>query len=201
MEATEVPQEQSDQVRRDAPILETPVADSTMSPMALIVTALWAGLVVGFVELGLFVVRVQLTQNGLYRQSPHVLWMIPVANLALFGAAGLLLATLVRPLPKWGGRLSTWLLCILALMTPFLAIPGLRLASSLILAVGLTCWIAPAIRAHPAGFRRLVRRSLPPLGLVLAALVGIAFGRELMATRDGGPVGKAPPGARTSCSS
>lgn len=160
-------------------------------PLALVAAALWAGLVVGLVESALFLARVRFLQHGLYRKSPHVLWMIPAADLAIFGAAGLLLAAVVRPLPRAGGSLARWLLCILALMTPLLAIPGLRMSSCLLLAVGLSCWVAPTVRAHAEGFTRLIRWSLPPLGLALLALVGVALARGRPASSGGGAIGGA----------
>jgi arylsulfatase A-like enzyme len=135
----------------------------------LITAALWTGLVVGLIELGLFVARAHLTQHGAYRRSPHFLWTIPVANLAIFGAAGLL-AALVRRIPRAGERLASWLLCTLALMALLLSIPGLRSLSCLLLAGGLACWFEPAISARSRGFRRLIRVSLPPLGVVLLIL-------------------------------
>ncbi|AGA25964.1 sulfatase [Singulisphaera acidiphila] len=164
-------------------------------PLALVVASLWAGLVVGFVELALFLARVQLSQHGLFRKSPHVLWMIPVADLAIFGVIGLFLTILVRPIPKVGARLSAWLLCTVALTTPLLAVPGLWAICSLLLAAGLACWIAPAIHNRGRGFRRLVRVSLPPLGLALLALVGITIGRDRIVSRGGLTHGTASPGA------
>ncbi|SIO59328.1 Arylsulfatase A [Singulisphaera sp. GP187] len=165
------------------------------NPLALVIAAAWAGLVVGFVELGLFLARVHLTQHGLFRKSPHALWMIPVANLVLFGAVGLFLTILVRPFPKGGGLLAAWLLCTLALTTPLLAVPGLWASCSLMLGAGLACWIAPTIQAHRGRFRRMVRASLPPLGLALVALGAIASGRDGWAARSGSSHKAARPGA------
>lgn len=177
------------------PPIESRGGSSLQRPLVLIITALWAGLVVGFVELGLFLARVQFAQHGLFRKSPHVLWMIPVANLACFGVAGLLLTTLIRPLPRVGTLLAAWLLCTLGLMTPLLAVPGLWASCSLLLAAGLACWIAPAILAHDRGFRRLVRASLPLLGLALLAFGGVSFGWSGSAARGGLPLGAASPDA------
>ena len=162
--------------------------------LALIAAASWTGLVVGLVELGLFLARVQITQQGMTRKSPHILWMVPLTDLALFGGVGVLLAMLVWPIPRVGGRLSAWLLCILGLMTPLLAVPGLRAISCLVLASGLACWVAPMVLGRVASFRRLVLASLPPLGLVLLALAGIAIARDGPASRGGSTLGAAPPG-------
>jgi arylsulfatase A-like enzyme len=149
----------------------------------------------GLVELGLYFARIQIPQQGITRKSPHILWMIPLTNLALFGSVGLLLAMLVRPIPRVGGRLCAWLLCTLALLVPFSTIPGLRATSCLVLAAGLSCWITPTILGRVGSFRRLVLASLPPLGLALLALGWIAIGRDGLATRSGSTTGTAPPGA------
>lgn len=164
-------------------------------PWGFLVVALWAGLLVGLVEVGLFLTRVRITQHGLWRQSPHVVWMIPLANLALFALAGVLLAIFVRPLPRVGKSLASGLLATLVLMTPWLSIPGIRAASCLILAAGLACWLVPAIHARATGFATVVRRSLPMLALAVLLLGGIAFGQEYWARRAAEPTGPAPPGA------
>ena len=177
---------------------EAAVAEARPSARAadLVVTAPWAGLVVGLIELALFEARVRLTQHGLARKNAHFLWMIPVANLALFGVAGLALAALARALPrKVGSLVAGWLLCVLALTVPLLSIPGLRLNSCLLLALGLSAWVGPTLRAHARGFRAVVWASVLPLGLVVLALGGVAFGRGFLASRAGATVGKAPAGA------
>lgn len=170
-------------------------AAEPVRPWGFLAVALWAGLLAGLVEVGLFLARVELSQHGLWRQNPHVVWMIPVANLALFGLAGVVMAVFVRPLPRFGRPLAAWLLGTLTLMTPWLAIPGMRAVSCLILAAGLACWLLPVIHARAAGFRTLVRRSLPGLVLVVLALVGVAFSWQRPALREVAATGQAPPDA------
>lgn len=147
-------------------------------PLGFLVVAMWAGLLAGLVEVGVFAARAEIMQHGLWRNSPHLVWMIPLACFVLFGLAGLTLVTFIRPIPRIGRPLAAGLLCTLALMTPLLAVPGIRAVSCLILAAGLSCWVVPAIKAHPKRFRSLVRWSLPALGVVILTLVGHTFGRD-----------------------
>jgi arylsulfatase A-like enzyme len=156
--------------------------------------SLWAGLVVGLLDVGMFVARVHLAQHGLYRRSPHVLWMIPVANLAIFGTVGLLLLALIRPIPRFGHSLSWWVLGIFGLTASFVTIPGLRLTACLLLAVGIASWVAPSIQARRNGGRRLVLATLPPLVLAVIALGGIAYG-QTRTSRGGPTTGAGPKGA------
>lgn len=142
--------------------------------LSTIGAAIWAGLAVGLVEVGFFVTRVQVAQSGLFRKSPHVLWMAPVADASLFGVCGLALAVLVRPIPRVGRRMSSLSLCTLAVLAPMLAIPGLRAAAGLALALGLACWIEPAIRSRADRARRLARRTAPALGLAVLSLAAVA---------------------------
>lgn len=146
--------------------------------------AIWVGLAVGLVEVAFFAIRVQLAQSGLFRKSPHVLWMAPVADAALFGVWGLALAALVRPIPGVGRRLSSLLLCTLAVLAPLLAIPGLRAAAGLAMAGGLACWIEPTIRSRADRARRLARRTAPALALAVLALAVVASLRGRTGARD-----------------
>ncbi len=140
--------------------------------------AAWSGLVVGFVELGLFAARVQWEQHGLARKTPHYLWMIPAADLAIFGLAGWVWSW---TLGRGTGRLRSlgpWLLGLGAVAAPLLAIPGLPLNACLLLATGVACWLVPLIDARPFAFRSVVRLSARPLVLVVLAMAGVRFTQE-----------------------
>lgn len=167
----------------------SPVPRPWEGSLGTIGAAIWAGLAVGLVEVGCFAIRVRFAQSGLFRKSPHVLWMIPVADAALFGVGGLALAALVRPIPGVGRRLSSLLLCTLAVLAPLLAIPGLRAAAGLALALGLACWIEPTIRARADRARRLARRTAPALALAVLTLAVVATARGRTAARDASTAG------------
>ena len=161
---------------RGAPVLASPFR-----------TALWFGLVAGFVELLPVHLKTWLLQAGIYRKNPNLVWMIPASLGIIFAAFGLLLVVLKKYAPRLAGRPAVFSLCALAVLSVLLAVPGLQAFASLILAIGVASWIAPAIVARADGFDRLVRRSLPLLSVVLLAIVGVSLGkgpfREWIANR------------------
>ena len=157
-------------------------------------TAAWFGLVAGLVELAVLLGRIELAQAGLYRRNRHLIWMIPVANLAIFGLCSLAVGLPARAGgSRLGRKFLALVLCVLAFLAPLLALPGLRAASCLILALGLACWVVPLIEAHAEGFGRLVRRTLPALGLLVLGLAAAAFGRDQLAEWRAAAGRPAPP--------
>ncbi|WP_435007508.1 sulfatase-like hydrolase/transferase [Tundrisphaera lichenicola] len=163
--------------------------------LSMIGLAVWVGLAVGLVEVGLFLVQVRYVQAGYFRRSPNVLWMIPLADALMVGLFGAALTLLVRPVPKVGRRLASLLLCSLVIFVPLLAIPGLKAVASLILAVGIASWVEPILRSRAESVRRLAWRTLPVLILTVLSLVGITFGREWLRTRNATAPVATPPGA------
>jgi arylsulfatase A-like enzyme len=109
-------------------------------------------------------------------------WMTPLANLVLFFAAGILLVILRAVLPARLRPSPVLVFTALSGFTILLMYGPLSRLAILVLALGLGVQAARMARRHPAGFDRLVRRTLPVfLGLVLAAGVGL---RAWMATGD-----------------
>ncbi len=167
-------------------------------PAAFVAVALWLGLVVGLVEVAEVVARAHLAQYGLYRKSPHLIWMVPVSDLLLYGLIGVVLGFLVWPLPRIGRWTAAMALGVLALATPLLAIPGLRGSSSLIGAIGLASWLVPAVRARANKLRWPVLISAPVLGVIVLGLMVTAFVRQqtyrapLAATVAGGHAPQPP---------
>ena len=95
---------------------------------APIILAVWFGLATGLLELGLFYVRSQLlgwsTLSAL-QISRHFAWMIPIANLVLFLAWGLIVGLLGRVWPLFGTRRIVLLLSFPAFLALLLLLPGL----------------------------------------------------------------------------
>ena len=78
------------------------VAEARPGPLALLGTAVWFGLIAGPLELGLVLVRDRITDEvtpASLQTSRHALWMIPVSDLLIFAACGLLLALAARLAP------------------------------------------------------------------------------------------------------
>ena len=147
----------------------------------------WAGLLTGLVELGPIFAKIHFAQNGIYRRSPHVIWMAPVANLLIFGLVGCFLVLFVRPIPRVGSRLCAGLLGMISVFSLLLAVPGLKALAGLALALGVASWGVPAILNRLTGFKRLVRITTPWLVAALLGLTGLAFGKEWLGARRAGP--------------
>ncbi|HEX8200293.1 MAG TPA: sulfatase-like hydrolase/transferase, partial [Isosphaeraceae bacterium] len=155
-------------------------------PIAPLALAAWFGLVTGLLELGLLLVQNRLYGTatlGVLQLNRHFTWMVPVTHLTIFGACGLVLTFVNRLRPGGTPRLAAFLPCALGFFSLFLTIPGLYAAAWALLACGLAAHVVPRIEARGRAFRRLVRLSLPALLVVVAALVGVRFGRMVLAER------------------
>jgi arylsulfatase A-like enzyme len=154
--------------------------------------ACWAGLLAGLFESVVILVRVEFTQNGLFRTNPQILWMAPTANLLLFGVVGLLLALIIRPLPRVGRGVAAWVLGVLTLLSPLLAIRVLDAIAGLILAIGLASWLVGAVARRPAMLRRMIVLTTPFLLAAVLLLSVFAGGRDSYAHRPSAPKVAAP---------
>src|SRR5690349_15400746 len=79
--------------------------------------SVWCGLVTGPVEVGVLVVRKSFFDlNRFYWISRHFVWVIPLTNLGIFFAVGVVLTLLVLCWPRLGTGPAARLLCALALL-------------------------------------------------------------------------------------
>jgi arylsulfatase A-like enzyme len=163
-----------------------PVASSTdvrPGPLDLILTAACFGLGTGLLELVLQNCRWfydPTTRLGDHLVNRHYLWMIPVANVLVFGSCGLMLALAARILPYAVGRLAAYLLWGLASLELLLVLPRLHTLTYLLLACGFASLIAPFFEARTRHVRLNARRVLPWLLGAVAALACFSHGRELL---------------------
>src|SRR5262249_1042382 len=121
---------------------------------SLLLVSAWCGLVSGFLEVGTTILRKRTYDlNHLYRMSRHFVWLIPLVNLAIFLALGVLLSVLVL---CWRGRgrwLTTRLLGALTLLPPIWASSaGLYGPAGFLLALGLGVRMVPVLERHHAYF-------------------------------------------------
>ena len=155
--------------------------------IALFFLTAWCGLVAGLLEVGTIVVRKwSFDPNQLYRMSRHFVWLIPVTNICVFLAIGLLLYTLGLVWPRRGRRLAAHLLCALTLMPALLvAFPRLYGLAWMILALGVAARLVPFVLRRARDFRRLIRISFPVLVGVLLLMGGTQwFGDRIKQTRE-----------------
>ena len=108
------------------------------------VVAIWYGLVTGLLELGLVYARnhiVGFSTLSALQISRHFPWMIPLANLVLFLAWGLVVVLLGRVWKRIGGQPTVALLSFPACLAPLLLLPGLYWTAYLALAGGFATLI------------------------------------------------------------
>ena len=76
---------------------------SESSPFPVLILSAWCGLVSGLLEVGTIVVRKHtFDPNHLYGMSRHFVWLIPLINLCVFLALGIVLKLLVLAWPRRG---------------------------------------------------------------------------------------------------
>ena len=98
--------------------------------------------------------------------------------------SGIVLGGIDKALAPARGPTEPWLLCALAIL-PMLIVAGPQIypETRLILALGISSWLAPWLARHPAGSRRGLVRSFPALlGLVIILAVSV-FGRDWLKQR------------------
>ena len=114
----------------------------------------------------------------------HFLWLTPLVNLAIFLCLGLCLAALTKFLPRLGARFSRWVLCALAILPSLiLAGPQIYPEARLLLALGISSWLAPWLGRHPAGWRRRLVWSFPALLGSVATLAAFRYGEDWLKER------------------
>jgi hypothetical protein len=142
-----------------------PVASSTdvrPGPLDLILAAACFGLGTGLLELVLQNCRWfydPTTRLGDHLVNRHYLWMIPVANVLVFGSCGLMLALAARIWPYAVGRLAAYLLWGLASLELLLVLPRLHTLTYLLLACGFASLIAPFFEARSRQVSLYARRD------------------------------------------
>jgi arylsulfatase A-like enzyme len=152
---------------------------------SIVAMAVWLGLVVGLSEVGLVLAfRPHPDESpGFFRMNRHIVWMIPLFNLALFGGVGLALAGFAKIRPRIGWRVSTAVLSFLAVLTLLLTFPRIHGVASLILAIGIAYRLSRRIGRHEAGSQRFLRYSLPVVALVTIGIAGSSYYENVVGTR------------------
>jgi arylsulfatase A-like enzyme len=151
-----------------------------LGPVHLVVLAAWCGLAAGELEVAArFLHRTFGSTHRLFLMTRHFVWLIPLFDLALFLAAGAMLAMAARRWPRRAGWLGPRLFVALALL-PALILAGPRIYAEawLLLALGVASLVAPVLERQRDRWRRRLARTAPALlGLVLLQ-AGWLFGSD-----------------------
>ena len=141
---------------------------------SVLLLALWFGLVTGFAEVTLLILRRFVLHRFLFLGQDAV-WMVPVADAFCFSAVGLILALGHR---LWPGRLTIpaviGVLAALSVFTVLLMYGPLHRVAVVLIAVGAGFQAARMLRPRLDRVAVGIRRTLPVLaGLVLVAGLGL----------------------------
>jgi arylsulfatase A-like enzyme len=147
-----------------------------IAPATILLVAIWIGLIAGFLDLGLIVLKKRLTGDAFNRLGDHFQWIIPAGVGVVVVVPGTALA-----LFAWvhRGRISlgvaVGLLSFIGFLDACSRLP-LELWASLLLSGGLAVQSAWLVGVRREPFLRLVRRtSLLLVGAILAILL-LTFG-------------------------
>jgi arylsulfatase A-like enzyme len=154
----------------------------TLTPRSALVLAAWFGLVGGYLDIGMILLRRDIFGATLhYEQSRDFWWAVPLANLAVVMAPGLLVAGLNELRPGLiSTRTAAWLCATLALWGPLLRAPLYGWAT-LLLAFGVARWISGKVRRGRAAFDRSARIGLGGLVIVVVLTAIGCRGRAALA--------------------
>ena len=97
--------------------------------------------------------------------SRHFVWMIPLSNLSIFLASGLLLGLLGWFRPALASRTAVVVFGFLCCLALLLTVPGLYAMAAISLAGGMAALIARRASKHPARFQRILAISIPVLAV------------------------------------
>jgi len=137
----------------------------------------WCGLVAGLLEVGTIVLRKALFDpNQLYGMTRHFGWLIPVTNLCIFLAVGLLGWIICWAWPRRGFWLYVRISCALTLLPMFLvAFPRIYCLAGLVLVLGIAGWLVPLLERNRQSLHRFVQVSFPLAVAVLLILAAVPW--------------------------
>jgi arylsulfatase A-like enzyme len=168
-----------------------------LGPAAVLLLALWIGLLAGFVDLVILIIRKNASGHGFYRLGNGFPWIVPSGVAAIVTAAGAVVALFAwlrrRPVSLAN---AVRLVSFVAYFDLCAKLP-LEFWSSLILSAGLALQSARFLRRRQQKLIRLARVSTPLLAsLVLALALATTGARAWAEHRTAAALPPPPVGAR-----
>jgi arylsulfatase A-like enzyme len=149
-----------------------------LGPWSMLLLSSWCGLVAGLLEVAVTVLRRRALDLHTVPISRHFVWMVPLANLAIFCVLGTLLALLVL-CGRRGRWLAPRLLCALTLLPPiWAASPRIFGPAGLVMVLGAAVRLVPALERRPTGLRRVVLASFPVVAGIVSLLAALLLGQD-----------------------
>jgi arylsulfatase A-like enzyme len=153
----------------------TPTDNGASRPgiTSILFRSVWCGLVAGLLEVGAIVLsKYTVDANQLYGMSRHFVWLIPLTNLGVFLAVGLMGGFVCLARPRRGPRLVATVLCALMILPMLLVFfPRIYGLAWLVAALGFSTRAVPFLERNAGVFRRLAWTSFP-LILLTVVIVG-----------------------------
>jgi arylsulfatase A-like enzyme len=140
--------------------------------LSLLILSAWCGLIAGLLEVGTIVLRkTTFDPDQFYKLSRHFVWIIPLSNVCVLFALGLLGCGVILAWPRSGRWLFARVLCALTLLPSILiALPRIYGLASLVVALGVATRLVPFLDRNVRRFRRFVVISFPAAVTVVAIL-------------------------------
>ncbi len=161
---------------------------SRLGALDLLLVSIWCGLTAGVLEVLIVILRKQFVDwNKLYWMPRQFVWLVPVADLAIFSVLGVALALLSR-LGRVGRSVAIRLLCGLFFVPMvWAAFPLIYGPASFVLAVGLGVQAGAFVERRAAAVRRFTLLTCAIPALVLLGFAGWTFGGDrLLAWKEAG---------------
>jgi arylsulfatase A-like enzyme len=155
--------------------------------ISILVLSAWCGLVAGLLEVSAIVLTKQLAgADHLYRMSRHFVWMIPMTNVCVFLATGLLGCCIALAWPRHGRWLCTRFLGAITLLPAVLVVfPKIYALAWLVVGLGLAVRVVPLFERHGRLFHRFAVCSFPAAGAIVAILgASLWVGDRMQSARE-----------------
>jgi arylsulfatase A-like enzyme len=173
--------ESSGELRVDSPPDGFPPIKSRERKAGVFFTTLSLGLLAGWLELGLVLVSRTVNPHisiDALRTNRHFVWMIPVADVFIFGFVGVGTALLARFRPGLARWIASRLAVGLIFLTLLLTVEGLYATAALSLSCGLAAVLGPILeRWANVGFGRVTRLGVLTAAIGLIILTVVSYRR------------------------
>ena len=166
-------------------------------PGMVLLLAVWIGLIAGFLDLGLIVVKKRLIDRDFFRLGGDFTWIIPTGVTILVLIPAIVLASIAR---ISGGSIrlgaAVWPLSFIGFFDVCARLP-LEPWAALLLSGGLATQFVRMVRPRRSAFVRLVRRTVPVLaGMLVTIMLVTIGGRAWFERRAASALPPSPAGAR-----
>jgi arylsulfatase A-like enzyme len=151
----------------------------------LLILSLWCGTVAGLLEVGARVLPRSISSSyRLYSVSRHFVWLLPLTNLLVFAAIGLIMALLSKRWPRPARWLFPRILCALALLPMFIVGgPQIYAEAWIVLCLGIAAVVVPMLERNVNLIRSVLLKTLAGMLALVLILVGFTFGRDWLKER------------------